>query len=353
MRDYYDILGISKGATEEEIKKAYRRLAHQHHPDKNGGNDKKFKEINEAYQILSDRGKRSQYDRFGNAFSGGNPFGAGQNWNWDINVNGFEDMGDLEDIFGTFFEGLGMRQRRRTYKKGGDIELLTEISLEEAQAGKVIELEYETYIQCKLCEGVGYAKGTAFKKCEYCGGQGQIKETRNTFFGGFAHVVSCPECRSAGEIPEISCRDCKGPGRVRHKHKVKVEVREGIESGQIIKIKGMGESGENNATSGDLYVKISVNPHPVFERRGDDLLCKKRVSVIDVLLGREIKVKNLRGDELGVEVPQGRNILEEVRIKGHGMTPRGDLVVKLEIEMPKRLNRRAKELLEDLGKELE
>ena len=352
MRDYYDILGVNKSATEEEIKKAYRKLAHQHHPDKNGGDEQKFKEINEAYQILSDRQKRSQYDRFGNATGGGNPFGGGQNWNWDVNVNGFEGMEDLEDIFGTFFEGFGMRQKRRTYKKGGDIELLAEISLEEAQVGKVVELEYETYIQCTSCEGVGYAKGTAFKKCEYCGGHGQIKETRNTFFGGFAQVVSCPECRGAGELPETVCKNCKGPGRVRHKHRVKVDVREGVESGQIIKIKGVGEAGENNATSGDLYVKILVDPHSTFERRGEDLLCKKRVNVMDVLLGKKMTVKDLRGEELDVVIPQGSNILEEVRVKGHGMTSRGDLIIKLEVETPRHLNRQARKLLEDLDQEL-
>ena len=353
MSDYYDILGINKSATDEEIKKAYRKLAHQYHPDKNGGDEQKFKEINEAYQILSDRQKRSQYDRFGNAYSGGNPFGAGQNASWDINFDGFEGMEDLEDIFGTFFGGLGMHQKRRTYKKGGDIELLAEISLEEAQAGKVVELEYETYVQCGTCVGVGYTKGTAFKKCEYCGGNGQIKETRNTFFGGFAHVVSCPECRGAGEKPETACGDCKGPGRVRQRHKAKVDVREGVESGQIIKIKGMGEAGENNAGSGDLYVKILVDPHPVFERRGEDLICKKNIGVIDVLLGRKIEVKDLKGVQLDVEVPMGKNIFEEVRVKGHGMTARGDLVIKLEVETPKHLSRKAKELLEDLSQEFE
>jgi len=353
MRDYYEILGIGKTATEEEIKKAYRKLAHQYHPDKNGGNEEKFKEINEAYQILSDKQKRSQYDRFGGAFSAGNPYGAGQNWNWDMNFSGFEGMEDLEDIFGTFFEGLGMRQKRRTYKKGGDIELLAEISLEEAQAGKVVELEYETYIPCDSCMGVGYAKGTAFKKCEYCGGQGQIKETRSTFFGGFAHVVACPECRGAGELPEKSCEKCMGPGRIRHKHRVKIDVREGVESGQIIKVRGMGEAGENNASSGDLYVKILVDPHPVFERRGNDLVCKKKVGVMDVLLGRKIKVKDLKGAQLNVEIPQGGSIFEEVRIKGHGMTRNGDLIVKLEVDTPKRLSKKAKELLEDLDKELQ
>lgn len=352
MKDYYEILGVEKGASEEEIKKAYRKLAHQYHPDKNGGDEKKFKEINEAYQILSDRQKRNQYDRFGSAFGGGNPFGGNQAWNWDVNFSGFEDLGDLEDIFGTFFEGLGMRQRRRTYKRGGDIELLAEISLEEAQSGKVLELEYNTYIQCKLCEGVGYTKGTAFKKCEYCGGNGQIKETRNTFFGGFAHVVSCPECRGAGEKPESVCKSCKGEGRVSHKQRVKVDVRAGVESGQIIKIKGMGEAGENNAISGDLYVKILVDPHSVFERRGDDLWCKKQVSVMDILLGKKITVKNLKGEVVDFVIPQGGNIVDEIRLKGQGMTPRGDLVVKLEIETPKHLSKKAKQLLEDLDKEL-
>ncbi len=349
MRDYYDILGVNKDASDEDIKKAYRKLAHKYHPDKSGGDEQKFKEINEAYQILSNKQKRAQYDTFG----GNNPFNRAGGANWDINFSGFEDLGDLEDIFSTFFEGLGVRQRRRTYQRGGDVELVAEISLEEAQSGKVLELEYETYVKCDLCGGVGHAKDTAFKKCDYCSGQGQIKETRNTFFGAFAHVVSCPQCRGAGEVPEALCKECSGAGRLKKKRKVKVEVRPGVESGQIIKVKGMGEAGENNASNGDLYVRILIDPHPVFERSGDDLRLKRRVSVVDVLLGKQIEVKDLRGDKVKVDIPQGVNLQDEIRVKGKGVTPRGDLVVKLEVETPKRLSKKAKQLLEELDKELD
>jgi len=352
MQDYYEILGIQKSASDEEIKKAYRKLAHKYHPDKDGGDEQKFKQINEAYQILSNKQKRAQYDTFGQSFSGTNPFGQGSGFNWDINFNGFEDMGDLEDIFSTFFEGLGVRPRRRTYQRGGDVELVGEISLEEAQTGKVVDLEYETYIRCEACGGVGHEKNTTFKKCDYCSGQGQIKETRNTFFGGFAHVVSCPQCRGAGEVAEAVCKECKGGGRVSKKRKVKIEVRPGVESGQIIKVKGMGEAGENNASNGDLYVKIVVKPHSVFERSGDDLICHKKVSVVDVLLGREIEVVDLEGEKSKVNIPQSSSLPDEVRVKGKGVTPRGDLVVRLEVETPKRLSKKAKELLEELDDEL-
>ncbi|MEX2054262.1 MAG: molecular chaperone DnaJ [Candidatus Colwellbacteria bacterium] len=349
MRDYYEILGVAKNASEEDIKKAYRELAHKYHPDKSGGDEQKFKEINEAYQVLSNKQKRTQYDSFGAS----SPFGRGGGPAWEGNFSGFEDMGDLEDIFNTFFEGLGMQPRRRTYQRGGDIELAAEISLEEAQSGKVIDLDYETYIKCELCGGVGHEKNIAFKRCDYCSGQGQIKETRNTFFGSFAHVVSCPQCRGAGEVPEASCKECRGAGRLKKKRKVKVEVRPGVESGQLIKIKGMGEAGENNASNGDLYVKVVVAPHSIFERSGDDLYYTQKVSIVDVLLGREIEVTDLTKEKMKVNIPQGPKIPEEVRVRGKGVTARGDLVVRLEVETPKRLSRKAKELLEELGGELQ
>ncbi|MDP3953499.1 MAG: DnaJ C-terminal domain-containing protein [bacterium] len=348
MNDYYEILGVNKNASGEDIKKAYRELAHKYHPDKSGGDEQKFKEINEAYQILSNKQKRAQYDNFGS----GIPFSRPGGFNWEGNFSGFEDLGDLEDIFSTFFEGLGMQPKRRTYQRGGDIELAAEISLEEAQMGKVLDLEYETYVGCNLCKGVGHEKGTAFKRCDYCSGQGQIIETRNTFFGGCAHIVSCPQCKGIGEVPEAMCKDCKGVGRVSRRRKVKVEVRPGVESGQIIKIKGMGEAGENNASNGDLYVKVIVEPHPVFERSGDDLYRREKVSIVDVLLGRKMEVTDLMGEKLRVDIPQGPKLPEEVRVKGKGITPRGDLVVKLEVETPKSLSKKAKELLEELGDEL-
>lgn len=351
MRDYYDILGVSKDASDEDIKKAYRKLAHKYHPDKGTGDEAKFKEINEAYQTLSNKQKRAQYDNFGQSFGGGSPFGGAGGW--DINFNGFEDLGDLEDIFSTFFDGLGVRQRRRTYKKGGDIQLNMEVTLEEAQKGKVANMKYETYAQCEKCAGVGHDKDTEFKKCDYCGGQGRIKETRNTFFGGFAHVVNCPECRGSGEIPKKVCVDCKGSGRVQKQRDVRIEVRPGVEDGQIIKAKGMGEAGENNASSGDLYVKVIVKEHPDFKRKGNDLYKTVEASLTDVMLDREIEVESLSGEKLKVKVPSGFSLNDELRVKGEGMTSMSDLVVNLDIKTPKKLSKKAKKLLEDLGKELE
>jgi len=353
MGDYYEILGVSRNASVDDIKKAYRRLAHQYHPDKNAGDDKRFKEINEAYQVLSNQDKRRQYDSFGRVFEGGSPFTAGQGFNWDVNLGGFEDLGNLGDIFSTLFEGFGIKQKRRTYKRGADIEAVAEISLEEARRGTVFDLAYSTYGECKVCNGVGHEKSVNFKKCDYCGGQGQIKETRNTFFGSYSQVNACPNCRGAGEIPEKLCPQCKGSGRVEENRSARVDIRTGVESNQIIKLKGMGEAGENNAGNGDLYVRIKVKPHPVFERQGDDLFRTVEVNIVDILLGKEVKFDNLEGKTLSVNVPSGFRLGETLRIKGEGMTDRGDLIIKLEAKIPKHLSRKAKNLLEDLGKELE
>lgn len=353
MRDYYEVLGVSRDASAEDIKKAYRRLAHQYHPDKNSGDDKKFKEINEAYQVLSSEDKRRQYDSFGRVFEGGSPFGSGQGFNWDVNVGGFEDLGNLGDIFSTLFEGFGIGQKRRTYKRGADIEAIAEISLEDAQQGKVFDLAYSTYGVCKTCEGVGHERGVNFKKCNYCGGQGQIKETRSTFFGSYSQVNTCPSCRGAGEMPEKLCPQCKGSGRVEEKRSARVDIRSGVENNQIVKLKEMGEAGENNAGSGDLYVRIRVKPHPVFERHGDDLFRTAEINIVDALLSKDVQVGNLAGKSLKVKIPSGFKLGETLRIKGEGMTNKGDLVVKFEAKIPRDLSRRAKNLLEDLGKELD
>ena len=352
MSDFYEILGVSRDASVDDIKKAYRKLAHKYHPDKDGGDEGKFKEINEAYQTLSDNHKRTQYDRFGNAFEGGNPFGSGFGGNWDVNVSGFEDIGDLSDIFSSIFGGMGVGQRRRTYNKGADIELKTDISLEEAKKGKVVELHYDTFAVCNRCKGVGHEDGTSFKRCNYCSGQGQIKETRNTFFGGFAHVVNCPECRGSGEIAEKSCGECKGKGRVKEKRTVRIDIRPGIDGGQLIKVNGMGEVGENKAGNGDLYVKVSVMPHPIFERRGNDLHRNVKANLVDVILGKELKVENLEGKELKVKVPNGFKLTDEIRVKGEGMNSRGDLILRLDVQIPKHLSKKAKELLDKLNEEL-
>ncbi len=360
MKDYYEILGVKRDASEDEIKKAYRRLAHKHHPDKSGGDEKQFKEVNEAYQVLSDAKKRASYDRFGQAFPGSD-FGPGS-WQgdfggfpfgWDVNFQGVENISDLGEVFEAIFEGMGVKQRRRSYSRGADLELTQEISLEEAKSGKAVNLEYETLVACKSCKALGDFPEAGFVKCSHCGGRGEVKESRSTFFGNFSQVVACRDCGGRGEVPNKICDYCKGEGRIKGGRTVALGIRPGVEDGQVIKVKGMGESGERGSEAGDLYVRIKVKPHPVFERHGSDLIRNLSIGIIDVLLGRRVKVETLDKREIQVQIPAGFRLKDELRVKGEGMTAQGDLIVKLEIKIPKHLGPKAKKLLEELEKNLE
>lgn len=356
MEDYYKILGLRRNASKEEIKRAYRLLAHKFHPDKKGGDEEQFKKINEAYQVLGNDEKRRQYDQFGRVFSEGFPGRGGApgqgGFEWDFDLGGIDDLGDLEEIFSAFFEGLGVRQKRRTYRRGGDVEVTIDVSLLEAQKGKVVDIVFNTYVVCETCKGAGHEPGVGMKACEYCDGRGEIRETRSTFFGNFARVAVCEKCKGAGKVPEEVCKTCGGAGRVKGKRDVSVEVRPGVQDGQIIKVAGMGEAGEHQAGMGDLYVRIHVKPNSVFERRGNDLYRVVPVKITDVLLGRSVKVGTLDGRMVELEVPRGFHLSETLRIKGEGMPPDGDMVVKLRVETPKRLSAKAKKLLEDLDEEL-
>ncbi len=366
MRDYYQILGISRDASSDDIKKAFRRLAHKYHPDKSGGDASKFKEINEAYQVLSNPEKKKQYDQFGRVFDGAsgqgfggqNGFGfggfpgSGSPFEWNVNFDGGDGSGDLGDIFDAFFEGLGVKPKRRSYRRGSDLEVPVAITLEEAKTGKKIELEYQTQIKCESCEGYGYDMKAGQTKCAHCNGRGEVQEAHSTFFGNFNRVVACKYCRGTGEIPNKICDVCKGEGRIAGKKKVAVDIRQGVQSGQIIKIKGIGEAGERNADAGDLYVRVVVKPHPEFSREGNNLVRKLRVDIADILLGKEIKTKNLLGKEIGFKINPGSVITDEIRVKGEGMTQAGDLILKMEIQTPKRLSAKARKLLEELEKTL-
>jgi molecular chaperone DnaJ len=368
MKDYYKILGINKNAGEEEIKKAFRRLAHKYHPDKKGGDEKKFKEINEAYQVLSDKQKRQQYDRFGRVFEG-QPFGGAQGGEWpfgfahgepfgDIRFDFGGDFGDIGDIFDAFFEGMGVKQKRRTYRRGSDVEQIIEISLEEAFRGAEKNLKYRVSVRCEKCGGLGYDPQTKFKECPTCGGRGEIKETRRTFFGGFTQVKTCEKCFGSGQIPERVCEVCKGGGRVPGEREAKIEIRPGVSDGQIIHIKSGGEAGERGTEAGDLYVRIKIKPHPVFERQGENLLVKKEVSVLDLLLQKKIEIPTISGNRLHIEIPADFDIKNNLRIPEEGMPRfgsfgRGDLIVELKIKTPKKISPKLKKILEDLESELE
>jgi len=365
-KDYYKILGISRNASEDDIKKAYRKLAHQYHPDKTGGNEQKFKEVNNAYQTLSNKEKRSQYDNFGQT-SDGAGYG-GQQWGgfggfgadeakWNVNP---EDLGDFSDIFESIFSQFGGGgKRRQTYTQGSDIELIKEIALEEAFRGIKETIRYKTFILCNTCAGLGYEKKDGLKECKVCGGKGEIREERRTFFGNFSQIKKCPECRGRGQVPERPCGACKGVGRVSGEREVLLEVGAGVEDGQIIKITGMGEAGEYGMGSGDLYVIVRVKPHHVFERRKADLFVEKNVSVIEVLLGKELEMIDIGGERFSVSVPAGFDLKEKLKVFGHGMPrfgafkqSRGDLYISINMKLPRSISLKAKKILEDLDREL-
>ncbi|MEW6617157.1 MAG: molecular chaperone DnaJ [Patescibacteria group bacterium] len=369
-KDYYGILGVVRNASPEEIKKAYRKLAHQYHPDKAGGDEKKFKEINEAYQVLSHKEKRAQYDQFGTTFEGaqqgggyGGFSGFGgfnpsdfQNWNFQGGVDG----GDFGDIFETIFEqfgGGGSGRRRQTYQHGSDIETRIELTLEEVFFGVKHELKFKTYVSCKDCGGVGHDASKGFSTCTKCNGKGEIRVEKKTFFGNFAQVKACDTCSGRGQIPNKICSTCKGVGRVADAKEVVVDVAPGVEDGQVIKIKGGGEAGERGGGSGDLYVNIRIKPHSVFKRKKNDLYVNKEIKVTDALLGKKIKMQEINGTTFEFSIPPDFNFDGPFKIPGRGMPhlgspSRGDLYVHFSLQMPKKLSKKAKELLENLEKEL-
>ncbi|HUC31731.1 MAG TPA: molecular chaperone DnaJ [Candidatus Paceibacterota bacterium] len=366
-KDYYTILGITKSASEEEVKKAYRKLAHQYHPDKAGGDETKFKEINEAYQILSDKNKRAQYDRFGSAepmggFGGSNAgagFGGGGQPNWSgmgFDPSQFGDMGDFGDIFESFFEGMGVQPRRKTYERGSDLEIQEQVTLEEAFSGTIKTVRLKTFVHCAKCGGKGAEPGSSFEKCATCDGQGQIREQRRTFFGSFSQVKTCTKCHGSGEVPKKPCSTCKGAGRVESNREIKIDIVAGIDDNQLIKVKGMGEAGERSTATGDLYVRVRVRPHAVFARYGADLIVAKELKLVDLLLSKAIAVPVISGGTTTVEIPAGFNLKENLRISGQGMPhigsrARGDLLVNFVIKAPKKPGSKAKELLEKLERE--
>ncbi len=377
-KDYYKILGINKGASEEEIKKAFHGLAHKYHPDK-GGDEKKFKEINEAYQVLSNKEKRQQYDRFGQVFSaqggpasgweGAGPFGFGGGPFGEVKFDFGGDFGDLGDIFDAFFEGMGVRQKRRTYERGADIQIIQEITLEEVFRGVEKKINYSISVRCQKCGGLGHNPQAGFEKCPVCDGRGEIRETRRSFFGDFVQVKRCEKCFGTGQLPKKICEVCRGSGKVRGEKNIVVEIRPGVSDGQIIRVQSAGEAGERGAKEGDLYVKIKIKPHQIFKRQGDDLFTKKEIKLTDLLLGRKIEIPIISGNpegkqasygagKLKVEVPADFDLKQNLRISGEGMPKfnafgKGDLIVELSVKTPKKVNPKVKKILEDLEGELE
>ncbi|MDZ4226542.1 MAG: molecular chaperone DnaJ, partial [Candidatus Pacearchaeota archaeon] len=349
-----------RNASEEDIKKAYRRLAHKHHPDK-GGEAGKFKELNEAYQILSNREKKDQYDRFGNVFEGGQPgwdFGQGAGFGFENMKGGFSqgfDQADLGDLFEEFF-GFGSGRRKKDFKKGKDIEIDIEINLEDTL--KTLEKEISLYKMavCSRCQGKGAEPGAKVNECFSCRGTGQVQQIRKTIFGSITRTAVCPECGGEGQKPESLCNVCKGEGRVKAEDKIRIFIPAGIDSNQMIKVEGRGEAGRKGGRIGDLYIRVFVKKHPVFKRKGDDLFVSLPISFSQAVLGDEVEAPTIDGKKILLKVPAGVESGKVLRISNKGITHfstygRGSMYIELIIKTPKKISKKQKELLEKLKEE--
>jgi molecular chaperone DnaJ len=353
---------VAKGASDEEIKKAYRRLAQQYHPDKAGGNAEKFKEINEAYQVLSDRQKRAQYDQFGSTFEQAQARGGFGGFNDFRDFSGFADafsggggFGDLGDIFSDLFGGRGGGRTTRAMR-GSDISVGVEISLEEAASGANKEFEIYKSIVCPKCRGRGGEEGSKMEECPVCHGTGTVTKTRRAGFFSFSQTETCSSCRGFGKKPSHPCSRCGGDGIIKDAEKITAKIPSGIEDGQIIKFSGRGEAAFLGGQAGDLYITVHIKTHPHFRRRGDDLYYDLVIHFSQAALGDRIKVPTI-GKEVILKIPAGIDSGQFIRLRGRGM-PRfggrgaGDMIVRVQIKTPKKLSKKAKTLLEELKEEL-
>ena len=361
MADYYEILGITKGASQDEVKKAFHKLAHKHHPDK-GGDEKKFKEINEAYQVLSDTTKRAQSDQYGRVFDQGQPGGdQGFNWAWGNRPQGDVefDMGDIGEVFEQFFGGGfgGARQStKKDSKKGKDIQVDIEIELERALKDSIEKINLSKQITCNRCQGNGAEPGSKIKECVTCRGVGQVQQVKKTMFGSYTTLATCPECKGEGTTPEKPCNVCKGEGRTKGQEIIEINIPAGIDTNQTIRVDGKGEAGRKGAKAGNLFVRIFIKEHSIFERRGDDLFSQVNINFSQAALGDEVEIKSLEGTNILLQVPEGTESGKVLRISGKGIPHyggygRGNMYIELKVKTPKKLGRKQKELMEELRKE--
>ena len=357
-RDYYEVLGVQKGANDTEIKKAYRKLAKENHPDLNPGDkeaEARFKEINEAYEILSDSDKRARYDQFG--FAGVDPNYAAQNGGYGGFDGGF-DFGDLGDIFGSFFGGGfgGGTRTRNGPQRGESLRMALTITFEEAAFGCEKEVSLERVEQCETCKGTGAAPGTSPETCSNCGGTGTVQQRRQTPMGVFATTSPCPRCGGKGKIVANPCKDCGGSGQVRKRKTVKVSIPAGIDNGQIISLRGQGNAGKNGGPAGDLQIVVTVQPHQLFRRDGSDVYCDAPITFTQAVLGGELEIPTIDG-KVKYDIPEGTQTGTTFRLRGKGIPNvngrgRGDQFVTVHIETPRNLNREQKEALRKFSETL-
>ena len=359
-RDYYEVLGVSKGASEEEIKKAYKKLARKYHPDMNPGDkeaEEKFKEVNEANEVLSDPDKKARYDQFG--FAGVDPsYGAGAGGpGWGDGAAGF-DFGDLGDIFGSFFGGGfgGGGRSRSGPQRGESIRVGLAVEFTEAAFGCEKEITIERSENCPTCGGNGCAKGTTPEVCPECRGAGVVTQAQRTPFGVMQSQTSCPKCRGTGKIIHQPCPDCKGSGHTRRRKTIKVTIPAGIDDGQTISLRGQGHAGRNGGPAGDLQIVIQIRPHPLFRREGTSVFCEAPITFTQATLGGELEIPTIDG-KVKYDIPEGTQTGTVFRLRGKGIPVlngrgRGDQFVTLTIETPRNLTREQKDALRKFSETL-
>lgn len=350
-RDYYKILGVSKGSSQEEIRSKFRRLALEYHPDRNKEPDaqEKFKEINEAYQVLSDPNKRAEYDRFGRV--GGGTGGWGNR-----GFDGSDPFSGFGDIFDTFFGGFGANSRK-VPQRGGDVQALSSLSFEDSIFGVEKDIEIKRVEPCSHCNGGGSEPGNLPITCNSCNGSGQVRRVQQSIFGQFSQVSNCPQCKGEGKTITHPCKNCKGSGRERRDRKIRVKMPAGIENGTQVRLTGEGHSGGNGGPPGNLYVEVKVTTHKIFQRRDHDIIYEQPINVTDAALGTTLEVPTLQDNET-IKIPEGTQSGTIFRIKGKGVpyynqARRGDQLVLINVVIPKSLSKHQKELLEELSNTLD
>ncbi|MDB5264602.1 MAG: chaperone protein DnaJ, molecular chaperone DnaJ [Parcubacteria group bacterium] len=353
-KNYYDILGVDKKATQDDIKKAFRKLAQKHHPDK-GGDEAKFKEITEAYSILNDDKRRREYDSYGQSFGGNAGQGAGAAGFGGFDFNGFQngnmefDINDLFQGFGDIFGGSG----RGRVKRGRDISIDIEISFKESILGTKRQVLITKVGKCDTCNGSGAKPGTEMDTCKTCNGNGKVRETRNSPLGAFTSVRACPTCEGTGKIPKERCVTCAGHGILKKEEEINIDVPAGIDGGEMMRMPGMGEA-VKGGTSGDLYIKVHVKPHPVFRKEGMNLIMHMPLKLTDALTGTTTTIETVEGKKLEVKIPAMTTTEETLRLRNRGVSVdnvQGDLLIRLTIALPKKLSGKAKKVIEELKAE--